>query len=127
MIALEDIKINGNSVDYFDMHCSNRVKQLLKCNGLQNICDVTDVDIFDIIEEYVDRCFYRSSSRTVCIIYNCISGKWYEYVNVKLFAFDNMFYWVRIFKESSYLHLKNLIPTASYFNCWWSLLFLLMK
>lgn len=75
MIALEDIENNGHSVDFSDMFCSHRVTQLLKCNGLRNICDVTDVDIFDIIEEFVDNCFYRSSSHTICIIYKCVSGK----------------------------------------------------
>nr|XP_022343095.1 uncharacterized protein LOC111136500 [Crassostrea virginica] len=75
MIVLEDAKINENSVNGYG-HCSSRIKQLLKCNGLKNICDVSNEDIFNIVGEIVDNCFYaRSSSCTLCIFYNCISGE----------------------------------------------------
>ena len=75
MIALKDIEVNENS---FKSYCSSRIKQLFKCNGLEEKCDVSDEDIFNNIEKSVDNCYYTtSSSRTLCIMYNCISGKWF--------------------------------------------------
>ena len=74
MITLEDIEINENRLS---RRCSSKLslKNLFQCNGLKNICDV---DIYETIEEFVYNCIYRSSAHTVCIIYNCVNGKWFE-------------------------------------------------
>lgn len=88
MIALKDIEVNEN---IFKSYCSSRIKQLLKCNGLEEKCEASNEDIFNIIEEYVDNCYYTtSSSSTLCIMYYCISGKWFKYMNVNVFAFVNI-------------------------------------
>lgn len=47
----------------------------LKAMDCKKNCVVTDVDIYDIIEDFVDNCFYRSSSRTARFIHNCVSGR----------------------------------------------------
>nr|XP_022335910.1 uncharacterized protein LOC111132400 [Crassostrea virginica] len=71
MITLEDIEINENRLS---RRCSSKLslKNLFRCNGLKNICDV---DNFETIEKFVDNCIYRSSAYAVCIIYNCVNGE----------------------------------------------------
>ena len=53
----------------------NKLKQLQKCNGLYNICDINDVDILTIIEEVVESCSYYENPTKFCFIYDCIPGK----------------------------------------------------
>lgn len=86
MITLEDIEINENRLS---RRCSSKLslKNLFRCNGLKNICDV---DNFETIEKFVDNCIYRSSAYAVCIIYNCVNGKWFWTMNFNVFAFVNM-------------------------------------
>lgn len=54
---------------------NDKLMQLQKCNGLYNICDINDVDILTVFEEYVNSCSYRRKTQKVCIIYDCIPGK----------------------------------------------------
>ena len=71
VIVVKDIEIYPPRYCYRDY----KLKQLKKCNGLYNICDINDVDILTTIKEYVDSCSYNGKPQKVCIIYDCIPGK----------------------------------------------------
>nr|XP_022341123.1 uncharacterized protein LOC111135394 isoform X1 [Crassostrea virginica] len=70
VIVVKDFK------EFPALYCyhENKLKQLKKCNGLYNICDINDVDILTIMEEHVDSCFDYGKPSKVCIIYDCIPG-----------------------------------------------------
>ena len=61
---------NTNNCPYY---LNPGVKELLKCNGLFNVCDISDMDILTIPEKYVDNCNAHSKAR-VCIVFDCIHG-----------------------------------------------------
>lgn len=48
---------------------------MFKCNGLQNICDINNIEILVGIEDYVENCYmyYWDEYVNVCIIYDYVS------------------------------------------------------
>lgn len=88
---------------------------------MQNICEVSDVDIFYIIEDFVDDSYY-GFSRRLCIIYNCISGKWNEHMIVNVLP---LLIWVYKLQSTVFtFHLSNRALCISYVDdvdeCSWN-------
>lgn len=55
---------------------------MFKCNGLQNICDINNIEILVGIEDYVENCYmyYWDEYVNVCIIYDCIVGQLIKFI-----------------------------------------------
>lgn len=51
---------------------SSKINQIFNCTGLRNICSTKDVDILEIIDEYIENWW---GIENVCIIFDCIPGE----------------------------------------------------
>lgn len=75
-ILVRDVEINTENGEIRRRWCYDDNLEILKCNGLQNICDRNNTEILAGIEDYVKNCYmyYWDEHANACIIYDCIAG-----------------------------------------------------